>query len=116
MLQDILTWVAMQWPPLEMIVGSIYRTADEEAAVGGVSLIHTVGPPYRAIDVHVSNLPGDHQIAADAIGALVNRRYVYDPTRLTKLVAFTQAHGTGPHIHLQVHVNTKLRTQGGLQV
>jgi len=105
-LQGILLWLASQWPPIEMVVGSIYRNLEEEAAVGGVSGIHTAGPPYRAIDVHVSNLPGDHQIAADAAGALVNSKYAYDPMRPAKVVAYTKNHGTGPHIHLQVHAGT----------
>jgi hypothetical protein len=109
MLQEVLLWVARLWPPGEMLVGDIFRTLTEERLAGGVSGIHTVGPPYRAIDVRVSNLPGDHQKAADSIGARVNARYVYDPTRPTKLVAFTLAHGTGPHVHLQVHKNTALR-------
>ena len=108
-LQGILLWLAGQWPGVELIVGSIYRTAAEEAAAGGVSGIHMAGPPYRAIDVHVSNLPGDHQAAADAVGSLVNQKYVYDPLRPSKVVAYTTAHGTGPHVHLQVHSGTEWR-------
>lgn len=108
-LQDVLVWLSEQWPPADMLIGNIFRTAAEEAAASGVSGIHTVGPPYRAIDVRVSNLPGDPQQAADAIGALVNARYVYDPARPDKVVAFTQKHGTGPHVHLQVYAATNLR-------
>jgi hypothetical protein len=92
-----------------MVIGDIHRDAAEEAAAGGVSGIHVVGPPYRAIDVRVFNLPGDKQIAADAIGAIVNHKYIYDPARPSKLVAFTQAHGTGAHVHLQVHPATTFR-------
>jgi len=114
-LQGILVWLASQWPPAEMIVGNIYRTATEEAAAGGVSGIHMAGPPYRAIDVRVTNLPGDPQQAADNIGALVNAKYIYDPARPTKLVAFTQQHGSGPHVHLQVHAATDFRV-GSLEV
>jgi hypothetical protein len=108
-LQGILLWLATQWPPTDMVIVDIFRTADEEAAAGGVSGIHTVGPPYRAIDVRVTNLSGDPQMAADNIGAIVNAKYVYDPTRPDKLVAFTQKHGTGPHVHLQVHPNTDFK-------
>ena len=115
-LQEILVWLADQWPPADLLIGNIHRTAAEEAAAGGVSGIHVAGPPFRAIDVRVTNLPGDPQVAADAVGALVNRRYVYDPARPGKLVAFTQKHGTGPHVHLQVCPATALRIDGGLQV
>jgi len=116
MLQGILSWLAGQWPPTDLIVGDIYRTEAEETVAGGISGIHRVGPPYRAIDVRVTNLTGDHQAAAAAIGEMINRRYVYDPARPTKLVAVTQPHGTGPHVHLQVCGGTMFRTQGGLQV
>jgi hypothetical protein len=108
-LQGILLWVAGEWPPTEMWVGNIHRTEAEELAVGGKSGIHVVGPPYRAIDIRVSNLPGDPQQAADNMGARVNAHYVYDPARPGKLVAFTQQHGTGPHIHLQTHSATARR-------
>jgi hypothetical protein len=108
-LQGVLLWLATQWAPAALIVGDIHRTSEEEVAAGGVSGIHTVGPPYRAIDVRVTNLTGDPQVAADNIGALVNLKYVYDPARPDKLVAFTQKHGTGPHVHLQVHANTDFR-------
>jgi hypothetical protein len=109
MLQAILLHVAEQWPPADMLIGNIYRTEAEELAAGGKSGIHRGPPPYRAIDVRVTNLPGDPQQAADAIGALVNARYVYDQARPEKLVAFTQAHGSGPHVHLQVHSSTALK-------
>ena len=111
-LQEIVLWIAQQWPPTQLLIGNIYRTPEEEAAAGGVSGIHCAGPPYRAVDIRVSNLAGDPQQAADAIGALVNRRWEYDPSRPTKLVAFTQPHGTGPHIHVQVHARTVRR--GGM--
>lgn len=110
MLRAVVLYVADHWPPAELLIGSIYRTEAEEAAAGGKSGIHRLGPPYRAIDVRVMNLPGDPQQAADAIGALVNARYEYDPARPSKLVAFTQAHGSGPHIHLQVHSATRVRS------
>lgn len=115
-LQEILAWTATQWPPTDLFVGSIFRTAHEEIAAGGVSGIHTVGPPYRAADLHVSNLTGDPQVAADNIGARINARYVYDPSRPDKVVAFTKKHGTGPHIHVQVHANTALRVPPGTEV
>lgn len=101
-LQGILLWVGSQWPPTELLVGDIHRTAEENAAAEAKTDIHVVGPPFRAIDVRVSNLTGNPQEAADHIGALVNARYVYDPTRPGMVVAYTVPHGTGPHVHLQV--------------
>jgi len=115
-LQGIFTWLVYNWPIAEMYVGDIYRTNEENIAADAKSLIHVVGPPYRAIDLHVTNLSGDPQKNADAIGALVNARYIYDPARPEKLVAFTQPHGTGPHVHLQVHPNTALRQAGASNV
>ena len=111
-LQGVLVWLALQWPARSMEIVDIYRTEEEEAAAGGVSGIHCDGPPYRAIDIRVSNLVNittDAQAWADAIGAMVNAKYIYDPARPTKQVAFTQPHGTGPHVHLQVCPATTLR-------
>lgn len=108
-LQEILTWLAGQWPPADMVVGDVHRTEAENTAALAKTPIHVVGPPYRAIDVRVGTLAGDHQSAAEAIGAFLNARYVYDPARPTMVVAYTVPHGTGPHVHLQVHASTGLR-------
>ena len=106
----MLVWLGHQWPPsADMVIVDIWRDADEEIAAGGKSGIHTVGPPYRAIDIRVTNLGGDPQVWADSLGAMVNAKYVYDPARPMKLVAVTQPHGTGPHVHLQVCFATTLR-------
>jgi hypothetical protein len=108
-LQEILAFLALIWPDADLEVTCIHRTPEEEAAAGGKSGIHVAGPPYRAIDVRVRNISGDPQGAADALGAKVNERYAYDPARPEMECAFTAPHGTGPHIHLQVHPATTRR-------
>lgn len=108
-LQRVLAWLADRWPPADMEITSIHRTETENALALAKTEIHVVGPPHRAIDLRVTNLPGDPQQAAKAIGALVNARYAYDPARPGMVVAFVEPHGTGPHVHLQVHDNTTLK-------
>lgn len=115
MLQEILSFLALIWPDADLDVTCIHRTPEEEAAAGGKSGIHVAGPPFRAIDVRVKNLPGDPQQAAEDLGAKVNARYVYDPARPGMLCAFTAPHGTGPHIHLQVHPATTRRIDPATQ-
>lgn len=115
MLQAILLYAADSWPPENMIVGDIYRTEEEEKAAGGKSGIHRQGPPYRAIDLRVRNLENPQQ-AAEAIAARVNAKYIYDPTRPEKVVAYAAPHGTGPHIHLQTCPRTAFRASMGRDV
>ena len=109
-LQGILLWLAGQWPTADLEITCIHRTPEEEAAAAGKSGIHVAGPPYRAIDVRVSNLVGNPQASADFWGDFVNAKYVYDPGRPELSVAVTAPHGTGPHIHLQVHDHTGFRS------
>ncbi len=94
-----------------MLIGDIHRTPEENAAAGAKTQIHVEGPPYRAIDIRVTNLTGDPQAAADSLGAIINAKYEYDPTRPAMVVAYTVPHGTGPHCHLQVHPLTAFRGQ-----
>lgn len=110
-LQVLLAFCALVWPDGEdLVIGDIHRTDEENVAAEAKTPIHVVGPPFRAIDVRVTQLPGDPQANADAIGAKIRDRYVYDPDRPTMVVAYTQPHGNGPHVHLQSHQNTRLRT------
>lgn len=81
----------------------IHRTPEEERAAGGQTGIHTQGPPHRAIDVGGANLT---QAQIDLACRAINLRWEYDSERPTKQVAFGVPHGTGPHIHLQVHPAT----------
>ena len=95
------------WPIDEIYIVSIDRTKKEDNDLGG-SGVHADGPPWRAIDVRITTLP-DYQLLADKLCENLNSRWVYDPGRPTMPVAYCRLHGTGPHIHLQVHPNTDVR-------
>lgn len=108
-LKEIVQWAHDNLWPMgrPFVITSIWRTVAENTAAGAKTLIHTVGPPYRAVDV------GDRPLTAvELIVALatVNKRWIYDPTRPNIPVAYGQPHGTGPHIHFQVHQSTRLTT------
>ena len=95
--------VIPRWPVGDMVITCIYRTEEEDDALGA-SGIHATIPP-RAIDIRIRNLAVDPQKAqekADEIAAEVNKEWLYDPTRLRLKVAVAKQHGTGPHLHLQV--------------
>ena len=96
------------WPDGTIRITSIHRSKAQNELAGAKSLIHVVGPPYRAIDVSIRGLTGS-QDKAQAMCDLLNDIFVYDPQRPDKPVAYCKPHGTGPHIHLQVHPRTKLR-------
>jgi len=91
-----------------VIVTSVHRSKEQNDLAGAKSLIHVVGPPYRAMDISLRGLTGGQE-KAEAICELLNDLWVYDYTRPTKPVAYAKPHGTGPHIHLQVHPNTRQR-------
>ena len=82
---------------------SIYRTPEEDAALGA-SGIHAT-EPHRAWDVDIPDKM--FQVEADIIANEVNRRWVYDPARPSLEVVVSKLHGTGTHFHLQVHPNTR---------
>lgn len=93
------------WRPL---VDSIWRSEAEEDDISrrtgtATSRIHTA---WRAIDLSVSDAPAGAQ---QAVETAVNSLYEYDPARPAMLVAYGAPHGTGPHIHLQVHPSTRVR-------
>lgn len=87
------------WVPDDLRISSIYRTPTEDAKLKA-SGIH-VSRPHRAMDIDVFDW-GQAQKYADEI----NLRWVYDPTRPAFKVALGRPHGTGPHLHLQVHDRT----------
>lgn len=71
--------------------------------------VHTVGPPYRAMDISVYTLGSDWPQEVQRLADIINEMFVYDPARPNKVVCYVKPHGTGPHIHLQVHPNTRRR-------
>jgi len=109
LLKEIVTYAHDNlWPAgRRFIVSSIWRSRLENAKVGAKTLIHTVGPPYRAVDADVC---GWSKAEIMEVCAAINRRWQYDPTRPNIPAAYGEKHGTGPHIHFQVHANTVLVT------
>lgn len=105
-LQRILGEILDIWPVDDCVITCIWRSEEENEAAGAVSKIHVVGPPYRAIDLRITNLGVDYQVPAEEIADTINAIWTYDPTRLTKQVLYAKPHGTGPHIHCQVHPKT----------
>ena len=85
-------------------VTSAIRTAKEDAALGG-SGIHVTG---RAVDVSARSIPSQ---LVKAVTDWVNERWVYDPARPRLTVCYSAPHGTGPHLHFQVHERTRLRKE-----
>jgi hypothetical protein len=82
------------------------RTLQENEDAGAKSLVHVVGPPWRALDIGGRYMTEDEMdFMCDAINAI----YVYDPRRPKKPVAYCKPHGKGPHVHVQVHPNTRRR-------
>lgn len=112
-LLDILIFAADHWPVDVVTVTSIYRTTAEEDAAGGKSGIHMAGPPYRAVDLRIRDIDGGaayneaDQVRADKVAALINEKWVYDPSRREKRVAVSMLHGSGPHLHLQCSNTTR---------
>jgi hypothetical protein len=97
------------WPDESLSVTSIGRSVTQDRALGA-SGIHSAGPPWRAIDISIRTLKGG-QDAADGLADLVNDMWVYDPRRPTMGVCYAKPHGSGPHIHLQVHPRTRRKGQ-----
>jgi len=87
----------------EFIVTSIYRTPEEDKALGG----HGIHPAWRAVDIRTNNTT--REVVATVSGA-INERWVYDKARPSMVVAYTEPHGTGPHLHAQVYRTTQRRT------
>lgn len=111
-LRDVVVSGAKVWPALSMFLVSIYRPQD--ANNSGRSGIHSAGPPYRAVDGSGRNLANSTDACWEACGLVaekVNALWVYDPDRPSYVVAVGKKHGTGPHVHFQVHPNT-VRVQG----
>lgn len=89
----------LRWHPT---ITCIWRTQGEDQALGGTGIHYY----WRAIDLRTKD---QEQANIDALIAYVNGRYVYDPARPKKVVAYGKPHGSGPHIHLQVCPSTCAR-------
>ena len=92
------------WPDPICTVGSIYRPYAEEKQLGR-SGVHGTDDldhgGHRAVDI-----PTADWVIASRVAVYVNARWVYDPARPGKMVAYAAEHGTGPHVHLQISTTT----------
>lgn len=110
-LEQVFFTLANLWPADTLKITSLNRTHMHDKVLGG-SGVHAVGPPWRAVDISIRTLDpniANAQIEAERLTVVVNDIWVYDSTRPHLKVAIANPHGTGPHIHLQVHPNTKRR-------
>ena len=89
-------------------VTSCLRTAEEDRAAGGHG-IHVTG---RAVDVGARAIP---DTLVKAVTDWVNARWQYDPVRPNLTVCYSEPHGTGPHMHFQVHERTRVRPMSPAQ-
>lgn len=94
-----------------LVITSVYRNRREDIAVGGTGRgVHTL---WRAVDIRTRDVRA--RLVAD-LKMQLDARWIYDPTRLdpttgqsTYPLAYAKPHGTGPHLHLQVHPRTGRR-------
>ena len=107
-LREILEDTLNHWPGEAMEITCIYRTQEEEEAAGGKTGVHMT-TPHRAVDLRVANLGLNFQGKADAIAEVLNDLWSYDPSRTNIKVAVSEPHGSGPHVHVQVHPKTQRR-------
>ena len=105
MLQKVVLACLREWPVATMEVSCIYRTEAENVAAGARTKVH-VTKPHRAVDLRIRTLPGDFQAKAYAVQDAVRPLFRYDPSRPHLQVVTAKPHGTGPHIHCQVHPKT----------
>jgi hypothetical protein len=113
-LQEIFHQLATIWLPHRgLYITDIHRRPSE--TIPGESGVHNAGPPFRAIDIRIRNLnkdPEKAQAHADSFADILNNTWVYDPKRPHLCVAVAKLHGTGSHIHLQVHTRTRRKSHG----
>jgi hypothetical protein len=83
-------------------ITSAVRTAVEDALLGG-SGIHVTG---RAVDVGARSIP---EPLISAVTEWVNTRWQYDAQRPRLVVCYSKPHGSGRHLHFQVHERTRPR-------
>jgi hypothetical protein len=99
---DAQTYALARWD-WTFFLTCIWRSITEDIGLEG-SGIH---PAWRAVDVR------DRDQAPDAIADVtkyLNGKYVYDPTRPRLVVCYSKPHGSGPHLHIQAHRRTALKT------
>lgn len=84
------------------LITSIFRSKTEDFNLDGTG-VHCA---WRAIDIYADSWIDTR---AAAVADFINTRYIYDPSRPTMSVALFKPHGSGPHVHFQVHPHTSER-------
>lgn len=107
MLKKVLVQAVNLWPEETVRFTSLNRSREEDRRLGA-SGIHSAGPPWRALDIG-GRFVEQEQI--NEVAAVLNDIWEYDHTRPHLKVAVANQHGTGRHLHLQVHDNTGRRPQ-----
>ena len=97
----IIYMLANVWPTDRDMV--VTRIAEPDA--NQKTAIHTCGPPHRAADFSIRNLP---EQTGQRIEAKINATFQYDGAR-PKNVAYFHDAGSGNHLHIQVSNNTVRR-------
>ncbi len=87
----------------KVVVTSMWRSLEENRAAKAKTRIHCQ-MPIRACDIRIRDVD---QSLVELVGKAVNARFQYDKRQPAMRVAIWALHGTGPHVHLQVHPNTK---------
>lgn len=99
LLREVITFILSDaWPTDRDLV--ITRIAERDP--NQVTEIHTCGPPHRAADIRIFNVP--YQTVERAV-AKINLAFRYDGDR-PKQVAILHDAGSGNHLHIQVSNNT----------
>lgn len=100
--EEFCEWASSElgWIPC---VTSIWRSVQENALAEAKTQIHCF---WRAIDFRTKDRPESDVVTATR---WINERWVYDASRPDLPVAYSAPHGTGLHLHLQVHSATVLR-------
>ena len=96
--------IAHGWSPA--FVTCIFRTPLEDKALGGTG-IHS---SWRAVDIRTA-AGGISDATVDDVVQWANSHYCYNPKVPRIPVAYAKPHGSGPHLHIQVHPSTVERVQ-----
>lgn len=102
-LLKVMADVIDSWPVYKLTVTDFNRTWEEDSKLGA-SGIHACGPPWRALDLRIRDIPGEFLEIAEMVASEVNEGWVYDPLRRGYKVCLVEA--DPPHMHVQVHPNT----------
>jgi len=98
------------WPDNTiLLITDIYRTLSENASYGAKTTIHVTpeGASHRAADARTTLIS---DATKEKVIDFVEKHWIYDPERPLLMAVFGAPHGSGPHLHFQVHLNTRRRS------